>query len=147
MDKVLYGRVVKRVLRVAFGLCIVALVCYLKDKVSSGTEFLMRSYSVLMSYLLLMSFAVSLFRTPVVAILVRRKNKNPDERTLRYCRNATLACTVFLVHHFGFTIATLFLPFKVWVVYNGAVAYFLVGAMFLVEWLVRRRVLSGPEQR
>jgi uncharacterized membrane protein len=147
MNKPFVLKITKRILRLLFGLGVVALVCYLKNKVSSGTEFLMRSYSVVMSYLLLMSFAVSLFKTPLVEIMERKKHRTMDVSAQRYCRNATVACTIFLSHHFGFTIATLFLPFKVWVVYNGAVAYFLVGAMFLAEYLIRRKILSSrPKQ-
>jgi uncharacterized membrane protein len=32
---------------------------------------------------------------------------------------------------------------QAWFIYNGVIAYVLLGAFFAAEWLVRRRVLHG----
>jgi uncharacterized membrane protein len=66
-----------------------------------------------------------------------------DERGVAYCRRVTVAWTVFLSVHFAVTLATVFASREVWAIYNGFLAYVLIGAMFAGEWLVRRRVRRG----
>ena len=66
-----------------------------------------------------------------------------DARGVAYCRAVTRAWVIFLSLHLAVTVATAFAPSAVWAFYNGALAYVLMGAMFVGEWLVRRRVRRG----
>lgn len=78
---------------------------------------------------------------PLVERFARRMERESlDERGVAYCRRVTCAWVFFLMGHLGVTVATLWFPLWAWALYNGLVAYLLIGAMFVGEWLVRRRV-------
>jgi len=97
-------------------------------------------YPALMVAIVLAAFAYSLFHVPLCEVVARRMGETLDDRGVGYCRKATVAWTIFLALHFAVTVATVFASREIWVVYNGAVAYALLGLMFGGEWLVRRRV-------
>ena len=66
-----------------------------------------------------------------------------DEKGVEYCRKVTVAWVVFLSVHLAVTVWTVFLSREVWVLYNGCIAYVLMGLMFGVEFLFRKRVRNG----
>lgn len=99
-----------------------------------------RLYPAVMVSIAFAGFAVSLFRTPLVETIARRMGEDLDARGVAYCRTVTRVWTLFLALHLVVTVATVFAPYAVWVWYNGFVAYVLMGALFLGEWLIRRRV-------
>ncbi|MBO7721511.1 MAG: hypothetical protein J6T01_03800 [Kiritimatiellae bacterium] len=88
-------------------------------------------------------FAASLFGTPVAESVARRSGVRLDGRGVAYCRSVTRVWTVFLAAHLAVTVGTVFASYEIWAVYNGFVAYVLMGSLFLGEWLCRRRVLRG----
>lgn len=88
-------------------------------------------------------FLVSLFRTPAVEVFARRMGETIDDRAKAYCRKVTLVWVAFLAAHFLTTLGTVFASYEIWVVYNGFVAYVLMGALFVGELLVRRRIRRG----
>ena len=98
-----------------------------------------RLYPALMVSLALVMFAVSLRRTPLVEVLARKMGESLDDRGVAYCRRVTVVWTVFLSVHLLVTIATVFATHEIWALYNGLIAYILMGALFLGEWLYRRR--------
>ena len=98
-----------------------------------------RAYPAVVVALVFATFALSLFRTPVVETVARRMGESLDGRGVAYCRRATQAWTAFLAIHLAVTVATLFASPRVWAFYNGFLAYVLLGAMFAGEWLCRRR--------
>lgn len=99
-----------------------------------------RLYPAVMVSVALAAFAVSLFRTPLVEVLARRMGESLDDRGVDYCRRVTVVWTVFLSAHLVVTLATVFASREVWALYNGFIAYVLMGALFLGEWLYRRRI-------
>ena len=102
-----------------------------------------RLYPAVMVALALAVFSVSLLRTPLVESIARRMGENLDERGVAYCRTVTKVWTVFLFAHLAVTVSTVFASQEVWVIYNGCIAYVLMGALFAGEWIVRRRVRRG----
>ena len=102
-----------------------------------------RLYPAMMVAIALAAFSVSLFRTPLVEPIARRMGEDLDERGVAYCRTVTRVWTAFLAVHLAVTIATVFASQVVWAIYNGCVAYVLMGALFAGEWIVRRRVRRG----
>ena len=127
----------KTILRTAVAIAIVWAVYLLKGNIW------FRLYPVLVVGAFLAAFALSLLGTPLVERFARRMGEKLDEKGVAYCRGATVAWTVFLSAHFAVTVATLFASREVWAVYNGFVAYILIGAMFLGEYVVRKRVRNG----
>lgn len=102
-----------------------------------------RLYPVIMVAIALAAFAISLFRRPLVETIACRMGERLDARGVAYCRNVTRLWTAFLAVHLAVTVATVFASYEIWAVYNGFVAYVLMGALFLGEWLYRRRVRRG----
>ena len=100
----------------------------------------LRLYPAVMVSVALAAFAVSLFRTPLVEVFARRMGESLDDRGVAYCRRVTVVWTVFLSAHLAVTLATVFASREVWALYNGFIAYVLMGALFLGEWLYRRRI-------
>lgn len=99
-----------------------------------------RLYPVIMVLTVLVAFATSLRRTPLVESIARRMGETLDGHGVAYCRKVTWVWTVFLSVHLAVTISTVFASYEIWAVYNGFVAYVLMGALFVGEWVVRKRV-------
>lgn len=97
-----------------------------------------RLYPVLIVAFVLATFTISLFRRPLVEVFAARMGATLDEPTKLYCLKVTRIWVVFLTLHLLVTIATLFAPLRIWAVYNGLLAYILMGALFLGEWIYRR---------
>ena len=102
-----------------------------------------RLYPAVMVSIALAAFAVSLFRTPLVEIFARKMGESLDARGIAYCRQVTVVWTAFLAAHLAMTVATVFASHEVWALYNGLIAYLLMGVLFLGEWLFRRRFKRG----
>lgn len=101
-----------------------------------------RLYPVFMVALALALFARSLWTTPLVEVFARRMGEGLDARGVAYCRNVTRVWVSFLAVHLLVTCATLFASDEIWILYNGCLSYLLMGALFLGEFLYRRRVKS-----
>lgn len=102
-------------------------------------------YPVAVNLALLAVFAVSLrFPPPVIERLARLREPQLDERGVRYTRKVTQVwCGFFAANAAAAAVTAAWGDQKVWAFYNGFLAYALMGALFLGEWLVRRRVRSG----
>ena len=85
-----------------------------------------RLYPAIVVFVFLALFASSLFGTPLAEVFARKR-----------------AWVVFLLLHFAVTVATVFMSREIWALYNGCIAYLLMGTMFLGEWIVRKRVKRG----
>ena len=102
-----------------------------------------RLYPVFMVALALFVFAVSLRRTPLIEKLARGMGHVLDARGVAYCRSVTRFWVLFLSVHLAVTLATIFASREIWAFYNGFLAYVLIGLVFMVEWVCRRRVLRN----
>ena len=102
-----------------------------------------RLYPVLMVAVALVVFAISLWRTPLVEVFARRMGETLDARGVVYCRRVTVVWTVFLSIHLVVTLLTVFASHETWALYNGVLAYLMMGALFVGEWLFRRRYRRG----
>ena len=101
------------------------------------------AYPAIVSFAFFAAFLVSLARTPLVEVFARRIEGTLDAAGVAYCRKATVAWTIFLGVHFAVTVATVFMPLKAWAVYNGFIAYTLIGAMFAGEFIARKVARRG----
>ena len=115
------------VAKVALGIGLVWAIYLLR---ASRWANLSRFYPVIISAGMWGAFALSLRRGAVPLGVV-------------YCRRVTWAWVLFLGAHLSVTVATLWASAEVWAIYNGGVAYALMGLMFAGEWLIRRRVRRG----
>lgn len=105
---------------------------------------LVRWYPVLVNGVLLALFGTSLLWPPtVVERLARLTNPALPPSGVRYTRKVTAVWCVFFVVNGAIATATaLWATFATWSLYNGVVAYVLMGLLFGAEFWVRQRHLK-----
>ncbi|MGH7441054.1 MAG: hypothetical protein ACREKE_00115 [bacterium] len=103
----------------------------------------LKAYPICVNLGLLAAFGQSLWRGPTVVERLATLQHGPlDEAGRRYTRTVTKAWCLFFLVNAGVSLATaLVASDRVWALYNGGIAYGLIGLMFSGEWLIRRRVL------
>jgi len=103
---------------------------------------LLRWYPVLINVAMLVLFASSLFSgMPVIERLARLQEPELPASGVRYTRQVTKVWGVFFILNGTIAAAlTLWAPLSWWTLYNGLIAYVLIGLLFAGEWLVRQYV-------
>lgn len=102
----------------------------------------LKLYPVMVSALLLGVFGASLLKPPtVIERIARIRDPQLPLRAVAYARNVTLVWCGFFACNGLLALATvLWGSDESWLLYNGLLAYLLMGTVFGAEWLVRRRV-------
>lgn len=91
---------------------------------------------------LLLAFAATLRPgvMPMIERFARLQEPELDAGQLAWCRLWTgIWCAFFLLNGVVAAALAVFAPLPWWAFYNGLVAYVLIGALLLGEWLLRRR--------
>ena len=101
----------------------------------------LKLYPVLVNMTLLCVFAISLWKPPtVIERLARLRHPDLPPEGVRWVTNVTKAWCVFFVANGSIALWTaLAASDATWALYNGAIAYALIGAMLAGEWLLRPR--------
>lgn len=120
-------------------LCLAALV--------ANDEMLLRLYPAALNLGLLSLFGLSLRQPPsMVERFARLRHPKLPAEAVRYTRQVTQAwCMFFLVNGIVAAWTAMSASREMWLLYNGLVAYLIMGAFFAGEWLVRR--YRFPEAR
>jgi uncharacterized membrane protein len=107
-----------------------------------------RLYPVLVNAGLLVSFGFTLIRPPsMIERFARLQEPELPPRAVRYTRRVTQVwCAFFAANGSAALVTALWMSERAWALYNGFIAYVLIGALFGIEWLVRQRVrrAEGP---
>ncbi len=108
---------------------------------------LLHWYPVLINSLLMLVFLASTVKgQPIIERLARLQEPNLTPRGVAYTRKVTWVWIIFFAVNATIAAAlTLWAPRNWWLLYNGFIAYFLIGLMFGIEWLVRQRVKKADE--
>jgi uncharacterized membrane protein len=109
----------------------------------SGSTDALLYYPVLVNAVMLLVFGASLVYPPTVVERIARWH-DPDlpSAAAPYLRRVTLAWCVFFVGNGAIALYTAVrASFSTWALYNGFIAYLLIGAMFAAELLTRRRAM------
>ena len=105
----------------------------------------LKLYPALINAVLLVVFAASLAFPPTAVERIARLSE-PDlpPSGVAYTRRVTQVWCGFFVLNGALALATaLWMSDRAWALYNGLIAYGLIGLLFGVEWLVRQRVRAG----
>ncbi|MCK5889633.1 MAG: hypothetical protein KAG19_06805 [Methylococcales bacterium] len=99
----------------------------------------LRFYPVLMSAGLFAVFFSSLFYPPpIIERFARLQHPNLPEQGIRYTRKVTQVwCFFFILNGCIATITAIWSSFAWWSLYNGFIAYLLMGLLMAVEYIVR----------
>lgn len=110
-----------------------------------GHQLGLKFYPAMVNLGFLVLFAGSLVSPPCIIERVARI-KNPDlaPEGVAYTLKVTWMWSgFFLINGTLAAITALWTSNEVWILYNGFIAYLLIGALAGGEWLVRRRVMRG----
>jgi len=109
----------------------------------SGESQLLRWYPTLICALLLLAFGLTLrYGPPMIERIARLQDPQLPAAAVPYTRKVTwLWMGFFAANALASGALTLWAPLRWWTLYNGLIAYFIMGALFAGEWPVRRRVL------
>jgi uncharacterized membrane protein len=107
-----------------------------------GSWMPLKLYPVMVSAVLLAVFGASLWRGPtIVERIARLREPQLPNAAIAYTRKVTIAWCAFFFANGAVSAATaLWANEQVWVLYNGLLAYVLIGGFFAVEWLLRQRM-------
>lgn len=106
----------------------------------SNAETLLLLYPVLLNSIMLGLFAFTLLRPPsMIERFARLQHPDLPPAAVHYTARVTQVwCGFFLINSLIAAYSAVFLSRAAWAFYNGFLAYVLMGALFLGEWLVRR---------
>lgn len=106
-----------------------------------NSERLLLLYPAAVSFGLLLIFGRSLLvGQPVIERIARLSEPDLPPEGVRYTRRVTLVWCGFFVFNGAIAFASVFAPRSWWLLYNGCIAYVLMGLLFAAEYAVRRRV-------
>jgi uncharacterized membrane protein len=102
----------------------------------------LKLYPVAINLAFLASFSFSLWRGPsMIERLARLREPKLSPRAIAYTRQVTKVWCLFFVLNGSMALySALRLSDAAWALYNGVIAYVLMGTLFGIEWLIRRRV-------
>lgn len=110
----------------------------------------LKLYPLLINLAMLASFGMSLVKPPNYAFRIALlrdssiRNSAHYNAIESYCCKVTKVWCVFFVLNASFSLVTLlYFPDWFWALYNGFIAYIIMGIIFAVEWLVRKNVQKG----
>ncbi len=106
-----------------------------------NTDIFLRLYPVLMNGAICAIFALSLNKTPLITKYALKMHHDLTDQEIKYTKNATLAWAIFMACNTIISFITLFLPMKIWVLYNGFISYILISVMMISEYITRKWVL------
>jgi len=104
-----------------------------------GSSDAMLFYPAFVNIVLLTVFVYSLIFPPtVITRLARRHDPGLPDSGIRYTRNVTLVWSAFfLLNGLVALYTAVWTTIEIWTIYNGFVAYVLMGALMAGEWLLR----------
>lgn len=104
----------------------------------------LKLYPALVNAVLGAAFGLSLIFPPsAIERLARLREPDLSPGGVRYTRQVTRVWCVFFVFNGSTALITVFCSDAVWALYNGLIAYLLMGALFVGEWLIRQRVKAA----
>ncbi|MBR7063819.1 MAG: AMP-binding protein, partial [Treponema sp.] len=113
----------------------------------------LKLYSVVISAMLLIVFASTLIFSPNIifrlATLQDKSIKGASRENLieQYCKKVTIAwCVFFILNGSTAAFTAFFCSDKVWAIYSGGISYILMGLMFAVEFIIRKKVTKKMNQ-
>jgi uncharacterized membrane protein len=128
---------------VAAGAALLCAACWFRSDVLA-----VKLYPVLVNLVLLAVFAFSVWRPPsVVERLARLREPDLPAAGVRYTRRVTCVWCSFFVFNGCLALYTaLWGSDRLWALYNGLVAYVLMGILMATEWWVRQIVRNKQQQ-
>jgi uncharacterized membrane protein len=112
---------------------------------ATNSEQLLRLYPVAVNIGMLLLFGLSLRHPPsMIERFARLGQADLPPAAVRYTRRVTQVwCAFFVCNGLLATYTAVWTSRDLWALYNGLIAYLLMGTLFSGEWLLRRRLLAA----
>lgn len=109
----------------------------------------LKLYPVIVNIGMLLLFGISLFFPPsFVERIARIKEPDLSDAGVRYTRRVTQVwCVFFVLNGTAAFITACFMSYEAWSLYNGLIAYLLMGLLFGIEYLFRLRFKRLEKER
>lgn len=139
----------RRGLGAGFPFALAAVAVFVVAVGATGNERLLKAYPVLVSLSLFTACVHTLVHPPsLIERGLRLAGRPPSPAATPYLRWVTIGWSVFFLANAGVaTWTAVAAPLGTWALYNGLIAYLVIGALIGLEWLIRpfykRRVRSG----
>lgn len=110
----------------------------------TNSEALLRLYPAAMNAGFLLTFGLSLrFPPTMIERFARLREPELPAAGVRYAHRVTqIWCGFFVINGALALWTALYASREAWELYNGLIAYLMMGALFALEWLWRRRFLA-----
>ncbi|MGR3907271.1 hypothetical protein Q3A80_09485 [Burkholderia sp. SR8] len=115
----------------------------------TDSERLLHLYPACVSAGLLVAFGATLWRGPtMIEKFARLTYPEPTVEIVRYTRRVTQVWCAFFIVNGGISVYTaLYWTSASWALYNGLIAYVLIGALIAGEWVWRRLFIAAARKR
>ncbi|KVC43330.1 hypothetical protein WL93_05585 [Burkholderia diffusa] len=115
----------------------------------TDSERLLHLYPACVSVGLLVAFGATLWHGPtMIEKFARLTYPEPSPEIVRYTRRVTQVWCAFFIANGSFSVYTaLYWSRAGWALYNGLIAYVLIGALVAGEWLWRRFFIAVAQKR
>ena len=112
---------------------------------ATNSEILLRLYPSAVSLSMLILFGATLVHPPtMVERFARLQREELSAASVRYTRHVTQAWCLFFIANGAIAAYTaVFASREAWALYNGVIAYILMGTLFAGERVLRRRLLPA----
>ncbi|MCB5183735.1 hypothetical protein LG201_00765 [Methylobacillus gramineus] len=109
-----------------------------------NNELLLRTYPAILSLGMLLIFGLSLKYPPsTIEIFARMQTSALPPAAIAYTRKVTMVwCLFFLINGTIALYTALYASRANWALYNGFIAYLIMGVLFIGEWLIRQRAMT-----
>ena len=107
-----------------------------------GNQLGLKFYPVMMNLGFLIIFVSSLYSPrSIVERMARLQDPDLPAHAIAYTRKVTIVWSIFFLINGSIAMFTaLFATEKTWMLYNGFIAYILIGLLAVGEWLIRQQV-------
>jgi uncharacterized membrane protein len=104
----------------------------------------LKLYPVLVNAVLCLVFSLTLVYPPsAIERLARLSEPDLPASGVRYTRRVTQVWCGFFIFNGSVALITALWSDAAWAIYNGLIAYLLMGILFMGEWLIRRRAKAA----
>ncbi len=101
-------------------------------------------YPVIVNLFMLILFAVSLFqKQSMIERFARLQAPELPDSGVLYTRKVTMVWSLFFIINGSISLATCFQSMEIWTLYNGLISYLLMGTLFGIEFIIRKRVQAS----
>jgi uncharacterized membrane protein len=116
-------------------------IVYFSFAIWSDRLFTLRFYPVIANAAVLLLFSWSLYSPPsLIERIARIQHPNLPPEGVVYTRRVTQIWCLFFIINGTLALATaLWASFEIWSLYNGLIAYLLMGILFVGEYIVRMK--------